>query len=43
MQSFINSEMLNGTSITLQQWNLVEIQTVAISGGSYSKPHIVLA
>lgn len=41
--SFINSEMLNGTSITSQQWQLLEIYKVLISSKGYSKPHIVLA
>lgn len=39
MHSFINSEMLNGTSITLYQWKLLEIYKVAISGNSYSNAH----
>lgn len=43
VQGFINSEVLNGTSVALQQRKLLEIQEVAISGGSYAKPHIVLA
>ena len=43
MHSFINSEMLNGTSITLELWQLLKIRQVSISGNSYSKPHLVLA
>lgn len=39
MHSFINSEMLNGSSITTEPQQLLEIQKVAIPGNSYLKPH----